>query len=364
MGVGGSGFYAQVALVIGPGEARVPLGIAGVQTKAYPTSEEREARREKQRRQLRKTGVFPKEVVFWKGSEKWGAIPLQLRDEMKGVRAIHVMDREADNYELLALLQKHRLRFVIRGDAARRVRGEEGSRVSDRLAQSDFVLKRRVRLAARPKPKAPHPLREEREATLSLRAARVTLRPTAKLRPAQLTLNVVEVVELRPPADEEPIDWVLLTSEPIDTVEDVAAVVDHYRARWRIEEYFKALKTGCSIEKRQQTSFEALKRVLALYMPIAWHLLALRSLAHAAPTAPASSFFDVVQLTVLRALLLARRQQLDAEPSLGDALLAVAALGGHLKRNGAPGWMTLGRGYDELQSATMVWRLATSPPSM
>jgi hypothetical protein len=42
-----------------------------------------------------------------------------------------------------------------------------------------------------------------------------------------------------------------MTTEPIDTPEQILAVVDGYRHRWKIEELFKALKTGCAYEKRQ-----------------------------------------------------------------------------------------------------------------
>jgi len=58
----------------------------------------------------------------------------------------------------------------------------------------------------------------------------------------------------------------LFTSEVVERLEDATAVVDHYRARWIIEEYFKALKTGCGFEKRQLTSLLGLLRALALFI--------------------------------------------------------------------------------------------------
>jgi hypothetical protein len=59
-----------------------------------------------------------------------------------------------------------------------------------------------------------------------------------------LKVNVVTVTERKCPKGEEPIAWHLTTNEPIATAEQVAAVVDAYRARWVVEEFFKALKTG------------------------------------------------------------------------------------------------------------------------
>ena len=43
-----------------------------------------------------------------------------------------------------------------------------------------------------------------------------------------------------------------------------------------------------------------------------------------------------------------------------DALYAIAALGGHLKRNGPPGWQTLHRGYQDLIMLELGWRAAVA----
>ena len=75
-----------------------------------------------------------------------------------------------------------------------------------------------------------------------------------------------------------PIEWMLVASDAVQTVEDATAVVDHYRACWLIEDYFKAIKTGCAFEKRQLTTFDGLVRALAIFVPMAWHLLVLRHL--------------------------------------------------------------------------------------
>jgi hypothetical protein len=359
LGGGGSGFWAQMALAVSAGEERAPLGVVGLETMVYPTLEEKKKDFQNRLRRFRreKLRTFPSASIVWPGLEKWSTIPLRLRDALKGVRVIHVMDREADNFELMSLLKKQKRRFVVRGSSARSVgsAGQEEVRVENALAKAEIVLRRRVRLTARPKQIGDHPQRQERDATLSLRAARVTLRSTAG---GRLSLNVVEAFERRPPSDEEPINWVLFTTEPIDTAEQVGAVIDHYRARWRIEEYFKALKTGCSIEKRQLTTYEGLKRALVLFIPVAWHLMALRTAAHQEEPTPAASVLTPLQLTILRELAIERQVDLSNSPTAREAMLALAALGGHLKRNGDPGWLTLGRGYDRLRYAESIWLLA------
>jgi IS4 transposase len=88
---------------------------------------------------------------------------------------------------------------------------------------------------------------------------------------------------VRDALDAAPVAWYLVTSESVDTVEQVEAVVDAYRARWVIEELFKALKTGCNFERRQLESSQSLRIALATFLPIAVQLLALRRAARAEP---------------------------------------------------------------------------------
>lgn len=64
-------------------------------------------------------------------------------------------------------------------------------------------------------------------------------------------MNFVEVREIDPPQGEQPVLWRLVTTEPIDTIEQIAAVIDSYRCRWIIDDFFKALKTGCRYQELQ-----------------------------------------------------------------------------------------------------------------
>ena len=261
---------------------------------------------------------------------------------------IHVMDREADDYTLLAELIAKRRRFVIRGHAERRLE-HGGEKLCERLQGASAVFFRTVVLADRTKPKKGHAARRERSATLSVRSAGVEIRKTASAQTdvPSIVLNIVNVFEAMPPPGEEPIEWTLLTTEPIDSAAAVEAIVDHYRSRWRVEEYFRALKSGCSVEQRQLDDREALVRVLAIFAPIAWRLLAMRTLSRLEKPPPASTLFDDDDLRAVRFLAKKRKHPIPATPTVRDVMLALAAAGGHLKRNGDPGWITIGRGYDD-----------------
>ena len=62
-----------------------------------------------------------------------------------------------------------------------------------------------------------------------------------------LPMWVVELIEIDPPTNAEPVRWVLLTSERVETVTQAQQIVKYYSQRWAIEEYHKALKTGCRV---------------------------------------------------------------------------------------------------------------------
>ncbi len=187
--------------------------------------------------------------------------------------------------------------------------------------------------------------------------------------PPHLAVNVLMVQEVEAPAGEEAICWRLVTTEPIETSEQVEAIVDAYRARWRIEEFFKALKTGCAFEKRQLESLRTLVNALAMFSVIAWRLLLLRSIARAAPDCPATHVLTSEQVDLLQRIANMRdpalpQIQMPGRPTANDALLAVAQLGGHIKNNGPPGWLVLGRGYDKLLLLVLGFRAALTTPSM
>ena len=275
---------------------------------------------------------------------------------------VHLMDREADDYDVLDLLKGLNGRFVIRVQHDRKL---ETGLLSESLmhaqlqAERDVFLSQRTSKGRGPKSNRVHPARDERTAQLSVSARQVELlRPyTSKQSQAEtLRMNVVRVWEPHPPDGQKAVEWVLYTSEPIDTPEQVMTVVDWYRARWTIEEYFKALKTGCALEARQLGDLHALSNVLALLAPIAWRLLLLKTEARTKPAAPATELFDAEELQVLRAAVVGRRR-LPENPTLLDAMLSIASLGGHLKHNGPPGWQTIARGYETLRALMLGWHL-------
>jgi hypothetical protein len=119
--------------------------------------------------------------------------------------------------------------------------------------------------------------RSARVATMEVRSTSVTLkrpqRPADQPRLPEVKVNAVWVRETKPQPGEKPIEWILLTSLPVDTFEEACLVADFYACRWQIEIYFKVLKSGCLVEKLQLQTADRIKPCLAMYMIVAWRVL-------------------------------------------------------------------------------------------
>lgn len=335
------GFFCHASLVITADEVRTPLGVVASENLF--------------REQLgrRKRSKDSSEGMRWKRGFDRAAAALD------GLRCIHVMDREADAYELMSHIAGN-ADFVIRSRQDRLLGPGESRYLSEALEKSVPLVGRSFPVGKRPLNPSPrhrkrHPPREEHVARAEITAASVEVRrpATTKSAPPVLPLNVVRVRELLTNGDPSTVEWILWTTLPVATAEQVLAVVDAYRGRWRIEEFFKALKSGCNFERLQLESRRGLTNALAVYVPIAWLLLHLRALSHDAMV-PAQAVLSELQLLCLRAVYAKREgKELPARLSARDVLLALARIGGHLKNNGEPGWIVLSRGLQDVLLAEL-----------
>lgn len=344
----GRGFFAHASLLVGIDAARTPLGLVSL---------EQYARGKGRKSKKRKAGEGSEGQRWLRGA--------RLAEERACGRfeCIHVADREADTFHFLHGLLDLGTRFVVRVAQDRNLEDEDGER--ERLHHTLMALETRenfeIELSARdnrgnPRKARTHPSRRSRTVEMNVAGTTVLVpEPRDGAKGSHIEMNVVRVWEASPQADEPAVEWILWTSEPIDTGKQLRRVVDIYRARWVIEEYFKALKTGCNLEKRQLESFDTLSVAVAVFAPVAWKLLLLRSVARRDPTSPPTTVLTAVQLKYLEHKY---KQPIE---TARDALLATAKLGGHLKRNGEPGWQTLGKGYETLVAGEAFLEVLNTP---
>lgn len=363
---GKPGFPLHLSLVLDAESWRRPLGVIHAEALYRPKpSAKKNANRKTAKKDNNAADKDVREFDRWQRGMEASSAALGHCNQV-----IHVADCEADSYELMAGLMNRGDRFVIRVRVSDR-RGRDADAEQDEswstireIAQScEGVLERDVPLSRRKKHKLAnqskaHPSRKSRIAKLRFAATKVRIPRPHRLRDPfakELELTLVHVTEPEPPEGQAPVDWLLYTTEDISRPDNVAHVVDTYRSRWTIEEFNAALKTGCAYEARQFESRKALLTLLAISLPVACEMLWLRNRARCTPQAPATEVLAPTQIQVIRAL---KPNSLPTEPTCRDALMAVAALGGHVKANGDPGWKVLYRGMTRLADYVTGWLAA------
>jgi hypothetical protein len=326
----------------------VPIGLLSTQIWTRPPSKHGKAKR-------RRAATFEdKESLRW-----WTAIEhAEERVDRRGL-LVHTSDRESDIYELFTRAKAASYRLLVRASRDRRVEGEHGTLWAQVGSFPSSKKHRTVSVPERPA-KDGKPARAARETTVAIRYGAVALRAPHGAS-GSVEMWAIEVSEVAPPKGVEPIDWLLLTLDPITSFAEAWLRVEWYRCRWRIEEFFKVLKSGCRIEARQFESLGTFEVSLGISMLTAVHLLGLVKRARIEPDAPANVVLSSDEEHVLIQHANTMRNR-EASPSLrlAEAVVLIAMLGGYKARacDGPPGWITLWRGYRRLSNLVEGYRLA------
>jgi len=142
--------------------------------------------------------------------------------------------------------------------------------------------------------------REERIAKTSLRYMPVTLRHPLHMEAKEpVKLWIVHIREENPPPEAERLEWYLLTTVEIKSVDDAINCVKWYRLRWRIEDWHRVLKSGCGVEKIAHKTATRLKRVIAINLVVAWRIMLMTLLGREAPDLPPDVLFSPLELDIL-----------------------------------------------------------------
>ena len=341
----GQGFLLHNALLVNA-ESEEIVGIAG------QTIHHRKKKKSKKRENSAQILKRKRE------SEVWGTVIDQIGKPQSEVEYVHVFDRGGDNFEVYCRLIQNDGHWVIRASKMNRNvlvgESEELMPLKDYLPQLQTLGHYTLSLRARPGQAA-------REAQLEVRVGRIKIpRPkhvspwVRSLDQSPIAMNVIEVVEVNAPKGVEPIRWVLFTSLPVETFDDVWTVIRYYEMRWLVEEYHKAIKTGCATESRQLKTTGRLEAFVGLTGVVAIRLLQLKSLARTNPEVPAQRVIPRVWLQMLK---LARKKLTRVHDlTVGQFYREVAKLGGFLGRkgDGDPGWITIWRGWEKLNTYVFV----------
>jgi len=238
----------------------------------------------------------------------------------------------------------------------------EELRASENTQQVEVAIPRQRRKKA----KRGQPKREgwpARQATLTLSFQAVSIHSTrSDLRASgSVTLWAVYAREESPPPGSAAIEWMLLTTEEVKTLEEALRMLDLYSRRWRIEEWHRVLKSGCKVQDHQHQTVDRLERVIAIDAVLAWRIQLMTLLSREVPDLPCTVFFDEWEVTVLEALEEKRRKApLERPLTLVEAITSMARLGGYLARRSdpPPGAKVLWRGLLRLSGMVEGYRLA------
>ena len=344
-------------------DQRVSLGIVWQQHWARQSIRSGVSHAEK-RKDDRKKPIEEKESYRWVQAIRAGRAAAQ---ECPDTQCVIVSDSESDIYEVLAepreLDHGRSLELIVRAAGDRKIEAENGIEDLLAYARSGPCLSRMTIEVSKRTPKVKEEkksgrkcAREARTTEVEIRACKATIRcPRNGPRRPSLTYHVVLVEEHSPPPGEAAIQWMLITSLPIETLEDVEQVIAFYCQRWQIEIYFRTLKSGCRIQERYFETLDRWENSLAIYMVIAWKILYLCRLGQTCPDLPCDLIFSASEWQAVYTIV--KKSPLPAEPpTINEMIRMIASLGGYVQRKSTtPGVQTLWLGLQRVNDFARAW---------
>lgn len=282
-----------------------------------------------------------------------------LQAESPEIQIVSVADSECDIYDIFVECEARDTgaEFVIRAKENRSTRERDPEagpavyrKVRDQVSASEIRAVRTIELPRTPK-------RAARTAELEIRSLRVTVKPPhARSSLPSVTYHVVLAEEINGPGDGTDVSWLLMTTLPIDTIEDVLRVLDYYTARWMIEVYFRILKTGCRVEQIHLETTHRLKNCLMVYKIIAWRVLYLTYLNRESPSLPCNAVFTESEWKAVWTIT-KKTSPPKTPPTLSEFTKLLAGLGGYNNRPSerAPGPQSIWVGIRRMTDFAIAW---------
>lgn len=276
-----------------------------------------------------------------------------------GVEVVQVSDRESDIYEYLVHPRPDNVQLLLRSYQSR----SEVDQIKDvRSTLRTSPVRGKVEVEVRRTPDRP-----ARVATCQLYYKRVKIRPPGKrpglpsdLKPVALTAVLIR--EMNPPDGADGLEWLLLTTLDVTNFDQACQIIEYYTFRWLIERLHFVLKSGCALENRQLRKVDRLERFLGLANVVAWRLLWLTYLGRGQPDLPCSVAFEDYEWKALYSFIHKTAILPNEPPTLQQASLWLAQLGGFLgrKSDGYPGVKVLWRGWRRLTDIALTWLIFNS----
>jgi Transposase DDE domain len=287
-----------------------------------------------------------------KESQHWLSSAAKAGEALSAARSITVIsDRESDIYEHF-VRRPPNVELLVRANWNRKIELKSGA------FTSQFAFIDGLQEAARFSVTIPAaPGRKERTAELALRFSPVTLcRPhpsPAPDLPETVRLTIVDVREVSSTHDGEPIHWRLLTTHAVRSSKQARRIVDLYRKRWTIEEFFRTLKSaGFDIEAADIGEPEVMIKFVAAAAVAAVTIMQLVRARDGTTEEKLIEAFDPDDRPVLEALsaelegATEKQKNPHRKGTLAFAAWVIARLGGWTAYYGKPGPMVMRLGLE------------------
>ena len=332
----------------------------------------RKLRADHQRRSTGGKPVHDTLPVEEKESYRWIEALECTTQEATEAKIVTVCDRECDFYDFFKVAQQSGATVLIRAAQNRTINRSSRYAEKDVTKLWDFIESQpssgsyNVEVSGLAKSKHCKK-RTARTAELEVKYGCFKMNPprnNPKHKKEQLPdiqMYVIQAREKHPPKGEKALEWILLTNQPVTSFDQACEKVHWYSLRWRIEMFFKVLKSGFQVELCRLGTAERLIRYLTIMSVVAWRLFMLTLIGRTKPSLPCSEFLSDPEWTVLVATTSINGEPTTDPPTMQEALVRIAKLGGFLARKGGkfPGTLVLWRGWKRLMDLTRAWVMAT-----
>lgn len=354
------GFIQQGLLAIDRADKKTCLGWAG----NYFFKRDSQIKNPREFRH--KTKIEGKESYKWLGPSK-SARRLSLEGSS---HSLFVMDREADIFEIMALLPKEdNTDVLIRCQQNRRLKTAEGESVLlyDHLASIPIRWTVGLHIGG------DNRKRRKRDAVLDIRYGKYNIKVSNHIvnkeeYPDEIGMHAIQIKERKSsvPKGEKPINWILWTSETVNSLEEALELLECYRARWYIEEAFRLLKTeGFKIEASELESGWGIRKLLLIAMDASVRIMQLKAVRDGGSNEKMEMYFDPEEIEFIRGIngsLEGATEKLrnpHHETSLSYASWVIARLGGwkgYVSQR-PPGTITFKKGMQRFSIAYIGYKL-------
>lgn len=349
------GFFLHSTIVVTP--ERLHLGMIG--QKFWSREKEKTIRTPQERGVLRERTLFcDKESYRWLEAYRDSC---ELAEKCKKTQVVHITDREGDIFEIYSEYDSKKqvgkqAEFIIRSNHNRVVYDDkknanalyEELESSPILGEFSFEINKRESC-------------DTRVVRQTVQAMKVEIKSRYGADKSNVisSFNAVYLREIEPPEGEKPINWCLITSLPISSIEEIQEIVRYYLCRWEIEVFFKTYKSGCKVEEKSLRSAERLFPLFTLLLIVAWRVNYILHLSRIVPEISCAAVFETSEWKAGYVAATRNRNPPSEPPTLKKMMGYIAKLGGYLgrKNDPEPGVKSIWIGICKLTNYADAWDL-------